>query len=79
MDGLPPDVDPLLDAPATYEPAIGTGVFSYATGHRGVVDEVERAKNRTKSRVRARVGQPTMTDRVAARVHRIGSARAPSP
>ena len=27
MDGLPPDVDPLLDAPATYEPAIGIGVF----------------------------------------------------
>jgi IS5 family transposase len=24
--------------------------------HRGVVDEVERAKNRTKSKVRARVG-----------------------
>jgi len=29
--GLPPVVEPLLDATATYEPAIGTGVFSYAT------------------------------------------------
>ncbi len=36
MDGLPPGVDPLLDATATYEPAIGTGVFSYAT-HAAVV------------------------------------------
>jgi carbon-monoxide dehydrogenase large subunit len=36
MDGLPPDVDPLLDATATYEPAVGTGVFSYAT-HGAVV------------------------------------------
>jgi carbon-monoxide dehydrogenase large subunit len=36
MDGLPPSVDPLLDATATYEPAIGTGVFSYAT-HGAVV------------------------------------------
>ena len=36
MDGLPPDVDPLLDATATYEPAIGTGVFSYAA-HGAVV------------------------------------------
>ena len=34
MDGLPPGVDPLLDATATYEP--GTGVFSYAT-HGAVV------------------------------------------
>ncbi|MBV9153675.1 MAG: xanthine dehydrogenase family protein, partial [Alphaproteobacteria bacterium] len=31
MDGLPPGVDPLLDATATYEPQISTGVFSYAT------------------------------------------------
>ncbi|HTZ34817.1 MAG TPA: xanthine dehydrogenase family protein molybdopterin-binding subunit [Stellaceae bacterium] len=31
MDGLPPGVDPLLDATATYEPAISTGVYSYAT------------------------------------------------
>ncbi|HTV45640.1 MAG TPA: xanthine dehydrogenase family protein molybdopterin-binding subunit [Stellaceae bacterium] len=31
MDGLPPGVEPLLDATATYEPGIGTGVFSYAT------------------------------------------------
>jgi aerobic carbon-monoxide dehydrogenase large subunit len=36
MDGLPPGVDPLLDATATYAPAIGTGVFSYAT-HGAVV------------------------------------------
>jgi carbon-monoxide dehydrogenase large subunit len=36
MDGLPPGVDPLLDATATYEPPIGTGVFSYAT-HGAVV------------------------------------------
>ncbi|HJU19637.1 MAG TPA: xanthine dehydrogenase family protein molybdopterin-binding subunit [Stellaceae bacterium] len=36
MDGLPPGVEPLLDATATYEPAIGTGVFSYAT-HGAVV------------------------------------------
>jgi aerobic carbon-monoxide dehydrogenase large subunit len=33
---LPPGVDPLLDVMATYEPAIGTGVFSYAT-HGAVV------------------------------------------
>ena len=36
MDGLPPGVDPLLDATATYEPAVSTGVFSYAT-HGAVV------------------------------------------
>src|SRR5215469_4812136 len=36
MDGLPLGVDPLLDATATYEPSIGTGVFSYAT-HGAVV------------------------------------------
>jgi aerobic carbon-monoxide dehydrogenase large subunit len=36
MDGLPPGVDPLLDATATYEPAISTGVYSYAT-HGAVV------------------------------------------
>jgi carbon-monoxide dehydrogenase large subunit len=36
MDGLPPGEDPLLDATATYEPSIGTGVFSYAT-HGAVV------------------------------------------
>jgi carbon-monoxide dehydrogenase large subunit len=34
MDGLPQGVDPLLDA--TYEPAISTGVYSYAT-HGAVV------------------------------------------
>ena len=36
MDELPPGVDPLLDATATYEPGISTGVFSYAT-HGAVV------------------------------------------
>ena len=36
MDGLPPGLDPLLDATATYEPSVGTGVFSYAT-HGAVV------------------------------------------
>ena len=36
MDQLPPGVDPLLDATATYEPAVSTGVYSYAT-HGAVV------------------------------------------
>src|SRR5947207_14127378 len=36
MHELPPGVDPLLDATATYEPAISTGLFSYAT-HGAVV------------------------------------------
>lgn len=36
MDGLPPGVEPLLDATATYEPAVSTGVYSYAT-HGAVV------------------------------------------
>jgi carbon-monoxide dehydrogenase large subunit len=36
MDGLPPGVEPLLDVTATYEPAVGTGVYSYAT-HGAVV------------------------------------------
>ena len=36
MHGLPPGVEPLLDATATYEPGISTGVFSYAT-HGAVV------------------------------------------
>jgi len=36
MDGLPSGVDPLLEATATYEPGISTGVFSYAT-HGAVV------------------------------------------
>jgi aerobic carbon-monoxide dehydrogenase large subunit len=36
MDRLPQGVDPLLDTTATYEPAISTGVFSYAT-HGAVV------------------------------------------
>jgi carbon-monoxide dehydrogenase large subunit len=36
MHELPPGVEPLLDATATYEPGIGTGVYSYAT-HGAVV------------------------------------------
>src|SRR5207248_3616848 len=36
MHELPPGVDPLLDATATYEPEISTGVYSYAT-HGAVV------------------------------------------
>jgi carbon-monoxide dehydrogenase large subunit len=31
QEALPPGVDPLLDVTATYEPAIDTGVFTYAT------------------------------------------------
>ncbi len=36
MHELPPGVEPLLEAVATYEPAVGTGVYSYAT-HGAVV------------------------------------------
>jgi carbon-monoxide dehydrogenase large subunit len=36
MHELPPGVEPLLDVTATYEPAVGTGVYSYAT-HGAVV------------------------------------------
>ncbi len=36
MDQLPPGEEPLLDATATYEPAVSTGVYSYAT-HGAVV------------------------------------------
>ena len=36
MHELPPGTEPLLDATATYEPAISTGVYSYAT-HGAVV------------------------------------------
>ena len=36
MHELPPGVEPLLDATATYEPAVSTGVYSYAT-HGAVV------------------------------------------
>jgi len=36
MHELPPGVEPLLDATATYEPSISTGVYSYAT-HGAVV------------------------------------------
>jgi hypothetical protein len=38
--------------------AAGRGLHQPALRHRGVVDEVERAKNRTKSRVRAKVEHP---------------------
>jgi aerobic carbon-monoxide dehydrogenase large subunit len=31
MDQLPPGEEPLLDATATYEPGVSTGVYSYAT------------------------------------------------
>jgi len=31
MHELPPGVEPLLDATATYEPSVSTGVYSYAT------------------------------------------------
>ena len=36
MDGLPPGVEPLLEATATYEPGSAPGSFSYAT-HGAVV------------------------------------------
>ena len=36
MHELPPGVEPLLDATATYEPGVDTGVYSYAT-HGAVV------------------------------------------
>jgi carbon-monoxide dehydrogenase large subunit len=36
MHELPPGVEPLLDATATYEPDVSTGVYSYAT-HGAVV------------------------------------------
>jgi len=36
MQELPPGVEPLLDATVTYEPAVSTGVYSYAT-HGAVV------------------------------------------
>jgi aerobic carbon-monoxide dehydrogenase large subunit len=41
MDALPPGVDPLLDATATYEPAVSTGVYSYATHGAVVAVDVE--------------------------------------
>lgn len=31
QDGLPPETDPMVEAVATYEPSIATGVFCYAT------------------------------------------------
>ena len=36
QEGLPDDIEPILDATATYEPAESSGVFSYAT-HAAVV------------------------------------------
>ncbi|MDP6121960.1 MAG: xanthine dehydrogenase family protein molybdopterin-binding subunit [Rhodospirillales bacterium] len=35
-DGLPPDTEPMVEATATYEPGIATGVFCYST-HAAVV------------------------------------------
>jgi carbon-monoxide dehydrogenase large subunit len=39
MHELPPGIEPLLEATATYEPEVSTGVFSYAT--HGVVVAVD--------------------------------------
>ncbi|MBM3487242.1 MAG: xanthine dehydrogenase family protein [Alphaproteobacteria bacterium] len=36
MDALPPGTEPMIDATATYEPTLSSGVFSYAT-HAAVV------------------------------------------
>ena len=55
MDGLPPGVEPLLDATATYEPAISTGVFSYATHGAVVAVDPETGVDRT-ARFRGRRG-----------------------
>jgi carbon-monoxide dehydrogenase large subunit len=44
MDGLPPGTEPLLEATATYEPAISTGVFSYATQGAVVAVDPETGK-----------------------------------
>ena len=55
MDGLPPGVEPLLDATATYEPAISTGVFSYATHGAVVAVDPETGVDRT-ARLRGRRG-----------------------
>jgi carbon-monoxide dehydrogenase large subunit len=41
MDALPPGVEPLLDATATYEPAVSTGVYSYATHGAVVAVDIE--------------------------------------
>jgi aerobic carbon-monoxide dehydrogenase large subunit len=41
MHELPPGVEPLLEAVATYEPAVSTGVFSYATHGAVVAVDVE--------------------------------------
>ena len=44
MHELPPGVEPLLDATATYEPSVSTGVYSYAThGAVVIVDLGDRA------------------------------------
>ena len=47
MDGLPPGVEPLLEATATYEPGISTGVFSYATHGAVVAVDPETGVGRT--------------------------------
>lgn len=41
MHELPPGVEPLLEAVATYEPAVSTGVYSYATHGAVVAVDVE--------------------------------------
>jgi aerobic carbon-monoxide dehydrogenase large subunit len=41
MHELPPGVEPLLEVVATYEPAVSTGVFSYATHGAVVAVDVE--------------------------------------
>src|SRR5947207_2931511 len=56
MDGLPPGVDPLLDATATYEPAISTGVYSYAT--RGAVAPPAAIANAVRDALSA-IGAPS--------------------
>lgn len=43
MDQLPPGVDLLLDVTATYEPAVSTGVYSYATHGALVAVDAETA------------------------------------
>jgi hypothetical protein len=51
-----PGIGPLISTAMVA--AIGSGEAFERDRHRGVVDEVERAKNRTKSKVRAKVEHP---------------------
>jgi carbon-monoxide dehydrogenase large subunit len=44
QEALPPDVDPLLDCTATYEPGIDTGLFTYATQACVVAVDVDTGK-----------------------------------